>query len=72
MDSTLGLYWDGNSFVSNNYRMQEDYETAINGTSNLLYDRLKKLDHDIDIDKKIRSILLKGTKEIQHRLEYED
>lgn len=43
MDSTLGLYWDGNSFVSNNYRMQEDYETAVNGTSNLLYDRLKNL-----------------------------
>lgn len=43
MDSTLGLYWDGNSFVSNTYRMQEDYETAVNGTSNLLYDRLKSL-----------------------------
>lgn len=43
MDSTIGLYWDGNSFVSNTYRMQEDYETAVNGTSNLLYDRLKSL-----------------------------
>lgn len=43
MDSTLGLYWDGSYFVSNTYRMQEDYETAVNGTSNLLYDRLKTL-----------------------------
>jgi hypothetical protein len=43
MDSTFGLYWDGNSFVSHQYKMQEEYETAVNGTTNLLYERLEKL-----------------------------
>ena len=43
MDSTIGLYWNGESFVSITYRMQEDYEVAVHNTSNLLYDRLKTL-----------------------------
>jgi hypothetical protein len=43
MDSTWGLYWDGQYLVSPAYRMQEDYETGKNGTSNLLYARLEKL-----------------------------
>lgn len=43
MDSTWGLYWDGSYFVSTSYKMQEEYETAVNGTSNLLYDRLSVL-----------------------------
>lgn len=43
MDSTFGLYWNGESFVSTTYRMQADYETGVNGTSNLLYDRLAAL-----------------------------
>ena len=42
MDSTWGSYWDGTREVSSAYRMQEDYETGINGTSNLLYDRLEE------------------------------
>lgn len=41
MDSTFGLYWNGSSFVSTSYRMQADYETAVNGTSNLLYEKLE-------------------------------
>lgn len=41
MDSTFGLYWNGSSFVSPQYRMQGDYETAVNGTSNLLYEKLE-------------------------------
>lgn len=41
MDSTFGLYWNGASFVSPQYRMQGDYETAVNGTSNLLYEKLE-------------------------------
>lgn len=44
MDSTWGLYWDGQHEVSTAFRMQEDFETmAAHGTSNLLYDRLEKL-----------------------------
>ena len=44
LDSTFGLYWDGNSFVSETYKMPEDYEpTRAHGTSNLLYDRLATL-----------------------------
>ena len=42
MDSTWGSYWDGTREVSSAYRMQEDYETGVNGTSNLLYDRLEE------------------------------
>lgn len=41
MDSTFGLYWNGASFVSPTYRMQGDYETSANGTSNLLYEKLE-------------------------------
>lgn len=40
MDSTFGLYWDGRSFVSHKYKMQEEYETGVNNTTNLLYERL--------------------------------
>lgn len=43
MDSTWGSYWDGTREVSTAYRMQQDYETGVNGTSNLLYDRLESL-----------------------------
>ena len=43
MDSTWGLYWDGQYIVNTAYRMQKDYETGVNGTVNLLYDRLEKL-----------------------------
>ena len=43
MDSTWGSYWDGTREVSTAYRMQKDYETGVNGTSNLLYDRLEQL-----------------------------
>ena len=43
MDSTWGSYWDGTREVSSAYRMQKDYETGVNGTSNLLYERLEKL-----------------------------
>lgn len=43
MDSTAGLYWDGSYFVSTSYQMQSDYETGVNGTSNLLYDRIASL-----------------------------
>ena len=43
MDSTWGSYWDGSREVSSAYRMQQDYETGVNGTSNLLYDRLEEL-----------------------------
>ena len=42
MDSTWGSYWDGSREVSSAYRMQQDYETGVNGTSNLLYDRLEE------------------------------
>lgn len=41
LDTTMGIYWDGKTFVPSTYRMQEDYETCANGNSNLLYERLK-------------------------------
>ncbi|WP_455937904.1 CotH kinase family protein [Gemella morbillorum] len=44
MDSTWGLYWNGQSFVSTSYRMQDDYESGANGNQkNLLYLRLEGL-----------------------------
>ena len=44
MDSTFGMYWNGQSFVSATYRMQEDYESMANGRpGNLLYIRLEQL-----------------------------
>ena len=44
MDSTWGLYYNGQHFVSPEYRMQEDYETgAAAHVTNLLYDRLEAL-----------------------------
>ena len=47
MDSTFGMYWNGQSFVSATYRMQEDYESMANGRpGNLLYIRLEQLFYD--------------------------
>ena len=44
MDSTWGAYWDGQREVSTAYRMQEDYESMVDGREgNLLYQRLEKL-----------------------------
>ena len=44
MDSTWGLYWNGQSFVSASYRMQDDYESGVSGRAkNLLYLRLEKI-----------------------------
>ncbi len=44
MDSTFGMYWNGQSFVSAEYRMQEDYESMANGRpGNLLYIRMEEL-----------------------------
>lgn len=43
MDSTWGLYWNGESLVSTSYKMQEEYETGVHGTTNLLYERLGTL-----------------------------
>ena len=44
MDSTWGLYWNGQSFVSASYRMQDDYESGTSGRAkNLLYLRLEKI-----------------------------
>ena len=44
MDSTFGIYWDGKTFVSATYRMQEDYESMTNGRQgNLLYIRMEQL-----------------------------
>ena len=49
MDSTFGMYWNGQKFVSAEYRMQEDYESGSNTASsynregNLLYVRLEQL-----------------------------
>ena len=44
MDSTFGLYWNGQRFVSATYRMQEDYESGKNASpGNKLYIRLQKL-----------------------------
>lgn len=41
MDSTFGLYWNGQSFVVATYRCQEDYETMKGGNlGNLLFIRL--------------------------------
>ena len=41
MDSTWGLYWNGSSFVSAEYKCQEEYESMSNGRlGNLLYLRL--------------------------------
>ena len=43
MDSTWGLYWNGQSFVSASYRMQNDYESGKDGNGgNLLYLRLEQ------------------------------
>ena len=43
MDSTWGLYWNGNSFVSTGYICQEDYESMVDGRlGNLLYQKLFK------------------------------
>ena len=44
MDSTFGMYWNGQSFVSATYRMQEDYESMTSGRpGNLLYIRMEQL-----------------------------
>ena len=44
MDSTWGLYWNGQNFVSASYRMQDDYESGTNGRAkNLLYLRLENV-----------------------------
>lgn len=44
MDSTWGLYWNGSSFVSAEYKCQEDYESMKgSSTGNALYLRLAKL-----------------------------
>lgn len=43
MDSTFGLYWNGQKYVSATYRMQEDYESGVHGKINKLYVRLEKL-----------------------------
>ena len=44
MDSTFGMYWNGQSFVSASYRMQDDYESGTNGRAkNLLYLRLENV-----------------------------
>ena len=41
MDSTWGLYWNGSSFVSAEYKCQEEYESMVDGRpGNLLYLRL--------------------------------
>lgn len=43
MDSTWGLYWNGQNFVSASYRMQDDYESGKDGNGgNLLYLRLER------------------------------
>ena len=44
MDSTFGMYWNGQSFVSATYRMQEDYESMTSGRpGNLLYIRMEQI-----------------------------
>ena len=44
MDSTWGLYWNGSSFVSAEYKCQEEYESMVDGRpGNLLYLRLAKV-----------------------------
>lgn len=42
MDSTWGLWWNGNSFVSNTYS-REEFQDFKDGTGNLLYIRLQSL-----------------------------
>ena len=37
MDSTCGLYYDGKKFVSDTYRMQDDYETKVNDSQYILH-----------------------------------
>ena len=47
MDSTFGMYWNGQSFVSATYRMQEDYESMTSGRpGNLLYIRMEEIFYD--------------------------
>lgn len=47
MDSTWGMYWNGQRFVSDTYRMQDDYETKIQDREgNLLYYRVEELFRD--------------------------
>lgn len=45
MDSTFGLFWNGNKFVSTDYRCQEDYQSVVDGPSgtngNELFNKLK-------------------------------
>ena len=44
MDSTFGMYWNGQSFVSATYRMQEDYESMTSGRpGNFLYIRMEEI-----------------------------
>lgn len=44
MDSVWGSYWDGSREVSPAYRMQQDYESMVDGRQgNLLYFRLEQL-----------------------------
>lgn len=40
MDSTWGLYHNGQKFVSTTYRCQEDYEAGVNAGGNQLYEKL--------------------------------
>lgn len=40
MDVTLGVYWNGTKAVSETCKFQSEYETGVQGTSNLLYDML--------------------------------
>ena len=42
MDSTFGLYWDGSKILSESVKFQDEYETGVHSTSNLLYDLLDK------------------------------
>lgn len=42
MDSTWGLYWNGSSFVSAEYRCQEDYESGVIAGGNVLYTKLSE------------------------------
>ena len=37
MDSTWGMYYDGKKFVSDTYRMQDDYETKVNDRQYILH-----------------------------------
>ena len=68
MDSTFGLYWDGRSFVSHQYKMQSEYETGVNGTSNLLYERLENLFKEEIKERynELRYSVLTGANLIQH------